>query len=84
MVTSTTASCLARLRAGIQGGSSALTRIGRFVLKSPFQARDLSIGELAQAWGASAATVHRICRDLGYDGYEEGPRSRHAPEPARG
>ena len=48
-----------------------MKRIGRFVLKSPFRARNLSIGELAKACGASAATVYRLCRDLGYDGYKE-------------
>jgi DNA-binding MurR/RpiR family transcriptional regulator len=41
------------------------------VLKSPFRARNLSIEELAEACGASAATVYRLCRDLGYDGYKE-------------
>jgi len=71
MVTTATGSCLARLRAGIQGGPSAITKIGRFVLKAPFRARNLSIQELAQTCGASASTVHRFCRDLGYDGYKE-------------
>jgi DNA-binding MurR/RpiR family transcriptional regulator len=71
MVTDTRGSCLARVRAGIQGGSSAITKIGRFVLKAPFRARNLSIMELAQACGASAATVCRFCRELGYDGYKE-------------
>ena len=48
-----------------------MKRIGRFVLRSPFRARSLSIEELAKACGASAATVYRLCRDLGYDGYKE-------------
>jgi len=64
-------SVFARLRAGIQGGPSAVTRICRFVLKAPFRARNLSIEELAQACGASPATVHRFCRKLGYGGYKE-------------
>jgi len=71
MVINATGSCLVRLRAAIRGGSSAMTKIARFVLKAPFRARNLSIKELAQASGASAATVHRICRDLGYGGYKE-------------
>jgi DNA-binding MurR/RpiR family transcriptional regulator len=31
----------------------------------------MSIGALAQACGASAASVYRFCRDLGYGGYKE-------------
>jgi len=48
-----------------------MKKIGRFVLKSPFRARNLSIERLADACEASAATVYRLCRDLGYDGYKE-------------
>jgi len=71
MMTKINGSVFARLRAGIQGEPSAVTRICRFVLKAPLRARNLSIEELAQACGASAATVHRFCRDLGYGGYKE-------------
>lgn len=66
----TTGSCFARLRARIQSGPSAMKKIARFILKSPFRARNLSIEELGEACGASAATVYRLCRDLGYDGYK--------------
>ncbi len=66
-----TASCLARLRTGIQSESSAVSRVRHFVLKAPFRAQSLSIGELGRACGTSAATVHRLCRDLGYSGYRE-------------
>ena len=31
----------------------------------------MSIGELGKACGASPATVHRFCRNLGYAGYRE-------------
>jgi DNA-binding MurR/RpiR family transcriptional regulator len=64
-------SCFARLRARIQSGPARLKKIGRFVLKSPFRARNLSIEELAWVAGVSAATVYRLCRDLGYDGYKQ-------------
>ena len=70
-MTNATGSCFARLRARIESGPSTMRKIGRFVLKSPFRARNLSIEELAEACGASAATVYRLCRDLGYDGYKE-------------
>lgn len=55
----------------MQTGWPATVAIGRFVLKSPFRARSMSIGELAIACGASAATVYRFCRVLGYAGYKE-------------
>jgi DNA-binding MurR/RpiR family transcriptional regulator len=64
-------SCLARIRASMQTGLPATVAIGRFVLKSPFRARGMSIHELAKACGASAATVYRFCRELGYDGYRQ-------------
>lgn len=64
-------SCLARVRAAIQHESGAVARIGRVVLKAPLRARSMSIGELAKTCRASAATVYRFCRDLGYNGYKE-------------
>ncbi len=48
-----------------------MAKVRRFVLKAPFRARNLSIGELGKACGTSAATVFRLCRDLGYGGYKE-------------
>jgi DNA-binding MurR/RpiR family transcriptional regulator len=71
MATDATGSCLARLRIYAQTGPSAMRKIVRFVLKSPLRARSLSIEELGEACGASASTVYRLCRDLGYDGYKE-------------
>jgi DNA-binding MurR/RpiR family transcriptional regulator len=55
----------------VRSGPSTLRKIARFVLKAPIRARNLSIEELAIACGASAATVHRLCRDMGYDGYKD-------------
>jgi hypothetical protein len=71
MAVNTNGASFARIRSLIQNESGATVTIGRFVLKAPFRARNLSIEELAQACGASAATVHRFCRDLGYGGYKE-------------
>ncbi len=64
-------SCLARVRAAIQHETGATISIGKFVLKSPFRARSMSIGALGLACGVSAASVYRFCRDLGYNGYKE-------------
>ena len=71
MVISATGSCLPRLRARVRSGPSTLRKIARFVLKAPFRARNLSIEELGKACGASAATVHRLCCDMGYAGYKD-------------
>ncbi|HZO98722.1 MAG TPA: MurR/RpiR family transcriptional regulator [Terriglobia bacterium] len=71
MMAETAGSCLARLRAGRQREPKAVAKIRRFIQKSPFRARNLSIGELGRACGTSAATVYRLCRDLGYSGYKE-------------
>lgn len=72
MTVNTRGSCLARVRTVIQQNESvATTKVGLFVLRTPFRARSLSIGALAKACGTSAATVHRFCRDLGYSGYKE-------------
>jgi DNA-binding MurR/RpiR family transcriptional regulator len=70
-VTNASRSSFARLRARIHCGPAAIQKIGRFVLKSSFRARNLSSEELAQACGASAAAVYMLCRDLEYDGYPE-------------
>jgi DNA-binding MurR/RpiR family transcriptional regulator len=71
VVTTGAGSCFARLRAKIQSGPATLKKIAQFVLKSPLRARNLSIEELGEACGASAATVYRLCRELGYEGYKE-------------
>jgi DNA-binding MurR/RpiR family transcriptional regulator len=71
VITNANGSCLARLRARVQSGPAVLKKIGRFVLKSPLRARNLSIEELGDACGASATTVYRLCRELGYGGYKE-------------
>ena len=71
MVAYAPGTCIARLRGRIQSGPAAMKKIGSFVLKWPFRARNLSIENLAEACGASAATVYRLCRDLGYGGYKE-------------
>jgi len=60
--------CNARLRARIQ---TAPKRIGRFVLKTPFRVRNLSIEILARTPGASAAKACRLSRDMGCGGYKE-------------
>lgn len=71
MVANITGSCLARLRNAIRGRPSTMTRIGHFVLQAPLRAENLPMNELAEACGTSAASVCRLCHDLGYEGYRE-------------
>jgi DNA-binding MurR/RpiR family transcriptional regulator len=48
---------------------AAMTKIAMLLLDKPSAPLDLSITELAKQAGASAATVTRFCRLLGYSGY---------------
>jgi len=63
--------CLSKIRAAIEQAPDATVKIGRFILKNPLRARNLSIGVLAKGCGVSPATAFRFCRDLGYEGYKE-------------
>ncbi len=71
MAIDTRNAAFARVRSALRHQSGAAAAIGRFVLEAPFRARKLSIEDLADACGTSAATVCRFCRDLGYEGYKE-------------
>ena len=49
--------------------SGAMAKIADYLLEYPQAPLKLSIGELAKQAGASAATVTRFCRLIGYIGY---------------
>lgn len=49
----------------------AVARVAHYVLHHPQDPLTLSIGDLAERAGTSAATVTRFCRMLGYSGYVE-------------
>ena len=50
---------------------SAMARVADYLLHNPQAPLTLSIGELAERAGTSAATVTRFCRTIGYSGYVE-------------
>nr|WP_269766191.1 MurR/RpiR family transcriptional regulator [Microlunatus flavus] len=50
---------------------AALARVADYLLLHPQAPLTLSIGELAEQAGTSAATVTRFCRMIGYAGYVE-------------
>jgi DNA-binding MurR/RpiR family transcriptional regulator len=63
--------CLARIRAKAQHGPPSAVRIAGYILRSPSEARNLSIAELAAACGTSTATLSRFCKELDYRGFKE-------------
>lgn len=52
-------------------GSPAQRRLAETILRSPVRLASASIEELAEAAGASPATVSRFARDMGVSGYAE-------------
>ena len=60
---------ISRMRANLPQMSAAMTKIAELILADPALPLDLSITELAQRAGTSAATVTRFCRLVGYSGY---------------
>jgi DNA-binding MurR/RpiR family transcriptional regulator len=50
---------------------SAMARVADYLLRNPQDPLTLSIGDLAEQAGTSAATVTRFCRLLGFSGYVE-------------
>ncbi len=58
-----------RIRALLPEMPSATAKVALFLLENPQAPLTLSIGELAERAGASAATVTRFCRTIGFRGY---------------
>lgn len=58
-----------RIQANLPQMSRTMVKIGELLLEDPTAPLDLSITELADRAGTSAATVTRFCRLLGYPGY---------------
>jgi DNA-binding MurR/RpiR family transcriptional regulator len=69
------ASFLALLRSSVDGLTPALGRIGRHILARPGEVVHQTITELAEASGASEASIMRFCRTMGFEGF---PRMRMA------
>jgi DNA-binding MurR/RpiR family transcriptional regulator len=58
-----------RIRANRPQMSAAMDKIAALLLENPTAPLNLSITELAEQAGTSAATVTRFCRVIGYAGY---------------
>jgi len=58
-----------RIQAKLPEMPAAMAKIAAFLLENPRTPLELSIMELAEQTGTSAATVTRFCRLIGYAGY---------------
>lgn len=71
MKTTLPASGLARIRAAYSGLSPKFQGIADRILEHPQDVVHLSISELAEVTHCSEATIFRLCRQLGYKGYQD-------------
>jgi DNA-binding MurR/RpiR family transcriptional regulator len=62
---------LIKIREIINRLSPSEKKVGQFILEKPEQISNLSIGELAEKSGSSEATVVRLCKLLGFNGYKD-------------
>lgn len=62
---------IARLRAALPGLTPALARVASHVLAAPDQTLALTITELAEQAGGSESAVIRLCRELGFEGFQD-------------
>ena len=66
-----TAGALARLKQHLPYLKGTSQRVGAFVVENPWEARGLSINDLADRVGVSVSSVVRLTRDLGFKGYRD-------------
>ncbi|GAB2523470.1 MurR/RpiR family transcriptional regulator [Paramicrobacterium agarici] len=60
-----------RVQASLPDMPAAMVKIAEVLLETPSAPIDLSITELAERAGTSAATVTRFCKVIGYSGYTQ-------------
>jgi DNA-binding MurR/RpiR family transcriptional regulator len=65
------AGAVARLRSSLESLTPALQRVAEFALEQPENVIYLSVTELAERSGSGEASVIRLCRDLGYQGFQD-------------
>ena len=66
-----TAGTVARLRSSLPSLTPALQRVAEYALEKPEDVIYLSVTELASLSGSGEASVIRLCRDLGYQGFQD-------------
>jgi DNA-binding MurR/RpiR family transcriptional regulator len=64
-------SLLVRLEAAFDRYPTALVRAAQYIVENPDKVVHQSVAELSSYAGVGQASVVRLCRDLGYDGFTE-------------
>ncbi|MGZ4112901.1 MAG: MurR/RpiR family transcriptional regulator, partial [Tumebacillaceae bacterium] len=62
---------LGRIRAAYPGLSDKFQRIATHILEHPHDVLHLSISQLAEVTGCAEATIFRLCKQLGFRGYQD-------------
>lgn len=63
------ADLITEIRRRMPGLSAGQSRIGKFILERPDEAKDISLKELCRVCETSEPVVFAFCRALGYDGF---------------
>lgn len=63
--------CLERIQIHLDQIAGSVRRVAEYILANPWEARGISIGELARHVAVSENTISRFCVAIGYSGYRE-------------
>ncbi|SPF55211.1 hypothetical protein SBF1_8010002 [Candidatus Desulfosporosinus infrequens] len=64
-------SCLPRIRSGFNELTKTEQKTATYILENPTEVIHMTITELAEAAQNAEATVFRLCKKLGFSGYQE-------------
>jgi len=64
-------SCLPRIRSGFNDLTKTEQKTATYILENPSEVIHMTITELAEAAKNAEATVFRLCKKLGFSGYQE-------------
>ncbi|HEY3424286.1 MAG TPA: MurR/RpiR family transcriptional regulator [Negativicutes bacterium] len=67
----TLSSCLPRIRSGFNDLTKTEQKTAAYILDNPSEVIHMTISELAEAANNAEATVFRLCKKLGFSGYQE-------------
>jgi len=62
--------CLPRIRSITEALTKAERKVAEYILSNPEQVIHLSITELAESAGSAEATIFRLCKKIGFKGYQ--------------
>jgi DNA-binding MurR/RpiR family transcriptional regulator len=70
-IENTLSSCLPRIRSGFNDLTKTEQKTATYILDNPSEVIHMTITELAEAAQNAEATVFRLCKKLGFSGYQE-------------